>query len=171
MRQITASHMMIQARINEPKCLSLWFDCLESFLSEHVQGLHQSTKKGLCVYPRDQSIDQLLAQWDLQIQHNQFCEPPSIFCMDAKVSWLWPLQSQSVTIRKETANWSGMAAIGMFFTFNPEIACSPSGLLRIVDMGMTAQGYLDLYWTTQFHSHWEISNWGDQINGHNWREM
>ena len=62
MRQISASCIMIQAGINEPKCLSLWFDRPESFLSERVQGLHQSIEKGLCVYPRDQSINKLLAQ-------------------------------------------------------------------------------------------------------------
>ena len=46
------------------------------------------------------------------------------------------------------------------FTFNPEISCLPSGLLGIVNVGMTAQGYLELYWMTQFHSHREMSNWG-----------
>jgi hypothetical protein len=61
-------------------------------------------------------------------------------------------------MKKETANWSGAIAVGTFFAFDPEISCSPSGLLEIVDAGVTAQGYLELYWTTQFHSHREISN-------------
>jgi hypothetical protein len=56
-------------------------------------------------------------------------------------------------MKKETANWSGAIAVGTFFAFDPEISCSPSGLLEIVDAGVTAQGYLELYWTTQFHSH------------------